>query len=70
MFANGDKVVTHWMATGTHNGPCMGMEPTGKSISIGGVSISLIFDGRLVESSNYWDRQGLVDQLGGGTMGK
>src|SRR5579864_7536996 len=33
-IAEGNKVVDHWVATGTHQGEWLGLRPTGKPITI------------------------------------
>ncbi|MBI3304185.1 MAG: ester cyclase [Deltaproteobacteria bacterium] len=39
--AEGDKVVTRWTARGTHKGELRGIAPTGKRITVTGISIPL-----------------------------
>src|SRR3954453_13059567 len=41
-IAEGDKVVTRWTATGTHQGELMGAAPTGKTSVVGGIGIDRI----------------------------
>lgn len=62
--AEGDKVVTRWVATGTHQGDLMGMSPTGKTSVVGGVGIDRIENGQVVEAWGYWDALGMFQQLG------
>lgn len=62
--AEGDKVVTRWKATGTHQGELMGIPATGKEIVVHGVNISRIEDDKLVEAWNSWDGLGMLQQLG------
>jgi steroid delta-isomerase-like uncharacterized protein len=62
LIAEGDKVVVHWTLCGTHQGTCLGIEPTGKRVELEGVSIYRIADGRIAESSVFRDRLDL--QLG------
>ncbi|MDP7559258.1 MAG: ester cyclase [Planctomycetota bacterium] len=59
MIAEGDKVVVRWTVTGTHRGEMLGIPPTGKQVTLTGVDIFRIVDGKLVE---LWVNS---DQLGG-----
>ncbi len=63
MFAEGDKVVVRYTMTGTNQGSYMGAPPTGKKISLNGISIYKIAGGRLVESWGVFDRLSLMQQL-------
>jgi predicted ester cyclase len=49
MIAEGDKVVTRWLAKGTHNGDLMGSKPTGNKISVSATVIDRIKDGKVIE---------------------
>jgi steroid delta-isomerase-like uncharacterized protein len=60
----GNKVVTRWTARGTHRGPWMGVQKTGKRISLAGINIYTIRRGKFVESRVNWDLLGLMQQLG------
>lgn len=60
----GDRVVGRWSATGTNTGPLPGMEPTGKRIEIGGITIYRIAQGRIVEAWEQLDLLGMWRQLG------
>ncbi len=64
MLAEGDKVTIRYFATGTHQGPFMGIAPTGKKIILKGISIYKIANGKLVESWGAYDRMSLMQQLG------
>ena len=59
-----DIVVGRWTATGTQTGPLPGLEPTGKPISIGGISIYRMADGKIVETWEQLDMLGMWRQLG------
>jgi steroid delta-isomerase-like uncharacterized protein len=64
MIAEGDKVVLRWTDGGTHRGEFMGIAPTGRPVTITGIDIYRIADGKIVE---YWcneDELGLLRQLG------
>jgi steroid delta-isomerase-like uncharacterized protein len=62
--AEGDYVVTRWTAQGTHEGDLAGIGPTGVSATTGGISITRIVDGKIVEDYTQWDALGLMTQLG------
>lgn len=62
--AEGDKVVTRWIARGTHKGELGGMPPTGKQGCVTGITISRIADGKLIEAWSNPDELGLMQQLG------
>jgi predicted ester cyclase len=62
--AEGDKVVTRKVFTGTHRGPFQGIEPTGRPVEIHVIDIVRVEDGRIVEHWNCVDRLGLLASLG------
>ena len=64
MVAEGDTVVSRWTLTGTHTGSFLGMAPTGRAISVGGMSLDHLQDGLLVSGFDGWDNLGLRQQLG------
>ena len=47
-IAEGDKVVTRWTGQGTHHGELMGVAPTGNRVTIPGITIHRIEDGKIV----------------------
>jgi len=57
-------VVSRWTATGTHRGYFMSVAPTGKRVTITGLSIHRINNGKIVEEWSQWDSLGLLQQLG------
>ena len=63
-LADGDKVVTRWTCHGTHQGEFQGMSPTGKQISVTGIDIDRIADGKVVECWPIMDELGMLQQLG------
>lgn len=63
-IAENDKVVTRWTARGTHKGEFQGLAPTGKQVSISGVTISRYVDGKIAESWVELDTLDLMRQLG------
>jgi len=48
-FSDGDYVISEFIMTGTHRGVFLGITPTNKVISITGVDIDKIVDGKIVE---------------------
>jgi steroid delta-isomerase-like uncharacterized protein len=63
-MAEGDKVVSRWIAQGTHQGELMGAAPTGNQVTITGITIHRIEDGKIVEEWENWDALGLMQQIG------
>lgn len=63
-IAEGDKVVTRISAYGTHTGELLGIPPTGKHVTMTGITIHRIANGKLVEHWAQIDALGLLQQLG------
>ena len=63
-ISDGDTVVIRWTVTGTHNGDLPSLPRTGKPISVTGITIARLSDGKFVESWNNWDALGMMQQLG------
>jgi steroid delta-isomerase-like uncharacterized protein len=63
-IAEGDKVVSRWIAVGTNDGEMMGVPATGKQTTVTGIAIDRIQDGRIVETWVNWDTLGMMQQLG------
>jgi steroid delta-isomerase-like uncharacterized protein len=64
IFAADDKVAVRWVATGTHTGHGLGVPPSGKSLSVFGITIARIANGKIVEGWDNWDRLGMLEQIG------
>lgn len=64
MIAEGDKVVSRWVARGTHQGELLGIPPTGKKASWTGISIYRFAGGKIMEAWWSKDLLGLLQQLG------
>lgn len=64
VLVDGDKVVTRWTGTGTHDGDLMGIPPTGKPVRFTGIRIFRLAGGKIVEGWANWDTFGLMKQLG------
>ena len=64
-IADKDKVVACWTYSGTHKGNFMGVPPTNKRVSVEGITIHHVADGKIMDSYTSWDALGLMKQLGG-----
>jgi steroid delta-isomerase-like uncharacterized protein len=62
-IAEGDKVVTRWTGTGTHDGELSGIAPTGNRVTLPGMEIVRISGGKLVEGWEGYDTMNLMRQL-------
>ena len=62
--ATGDKVAHRWHCTGTHTGPLGPVAPTGKKISVDGLIIDRLVDGKIVERWEQYDGALMMQQLG------
>jgi len=64
LVAEGDKVVTRWSGTATHQGEFRGLAPTGKQVPVSGMNISRIVEGKVVEERVELDTLRFFQQLG------
>ncbi|HUN89137.1 MAG TPA: ester cyclase [Terriglobales bacterium] len=62
--SEGDTVAQRWTVTGTHKAELGPIPPTGKRMSVTGMSIARFEEGKCVESWSNWDTLGLMQQLG------
>jgi steroid delta-isomerase-like uncharacterized protein len=58
-----DKVVTRWSAAGTNSGEFFGSPATNKDVTMLGITIFRIRDGKIVNLWDVWDQNGLMQQL-------
>lgn len=63
-ICEGDKVVHRWIAKGTHEGEFQGLPPSGKQVTISGISVYRVANGKLVEGWTTADMLGLLQQIG------
>ena len=63
-LADRDRVVTRWHLEGTQNGPLMGIAPSGRRVSIEGIRIDRIENGKIAESWMQMDTMGMLEQIG------
>jgi steroid delta-isomerase-like uncharacterized protein len=64
MVSEGHRVATRWTLRGTHSGEFLGIQATGKPVTVTGINILRFADGQIVECWETWDRLGLMQQLG------
>jgi steroid delta-isomerase-like uncharacterized protein len=64
MVGEGDKVACRWSGRATHQGELMGIAATGKAITITGIVIYRVANGKIQEEWDYSDVLGLMQQLG------
>jgi len=64
MVAENEKVVAFWNISGTHKGEFRGIAPTGKKISVDGITINQLSDGRIMDSYVSLDMWSMMKQLG------
>jgi steroid delta-isomerase-like uncharacterized protein len=62
-LAEGDLVATRWTGRGTHEGELMGITPTGKQVTVSGLTITRLEGDRIVEEFQNWDTFGMMQQL-------
>lgn len=64
LIAEEDLVVFRATESGTHEGPFIGVEPTGNSFEMNGLVMHRVEDGKVTETWAHWDTLGMVRQLG------
>jgi ketosteroid isomerase-like protein len=64
LIGQDDKVVLHWETTGRHVGPYGSVAATGKDITMTGVDIFRVADGRIVACQSLWDGLSVYEQMG------
>ena len=63
-LVQGDRVAFRWHAAGTHTAPLGAAPPTGKSVSIDGLIVDRVEDGKVRERWEQWDQSLMLQQLG------
>jgi len=64
LIAVNDKVVARYQFTGTNTGSFMNMPPSGKRISVEGIGIFRVAQGKIVEAWFASDELGFMKQIG------
>jgi steroid delta-isomerase-like uncharacterized protein len=70
LVSEGDKVCARLTTRGTHRGVLFGIPATGKAVTMTGLTMVRIADGRMVESWVKNDVMGLMSQLGAGSQSR
>ena len=63
-IASGEKVVTRFIWTGTQRGDFVGIPATGRPVTVKGVVIDRLVNGRMTDSRILMDTFGMMVQLG------
>ena len=63
-FADGDMGCLRYTFTGTHTGALESIAPTLKRVTMSGVTVARVSNGKVVELWAHPDRLGLLEQLG------
>jgi steroid delta-isomerase-like uncharacterized protein len=64
MVAEGNKVVARYVIRATHQGDFQGIPPTGKQITVAGMSLFHLEGGKVAEEWDSFDAMGMMQQLG------
>ena len=64
MIAEGDKGVVRWTCVATHTAVLWGIAPTGKRLTMSGILIYRVEDGKIVEAKGCWNALDALTQLG------
>ena len=62
--ANDDTVMVSWTMTGTQRGDWQGIPASGRQVTLPGVDVFKLADGRIVEEQIHGDYLGFLRQLG------
>ena len=63
-ISEGDKVVSRFEWTGTHQGPFLGVPATGRTVRVWGIVIDRLEEGRIRDTRIIMDTLGLMMQMG------
>lgn len=64
IFGQGEKLVKHWNFKGTHTGNFFGIPATGKAVSLDGVTLVRMSNGKIAEERDFFDNMDFMTQLG------
>jgi len=61
--AEGERIAYRWIARGTHQGEFAGIAPTDRPITVTGITILRIVDGKIVDDRSETTNHTLAEQL-------
>ncbi len=64
MIAEGDKVSARFTMRGTHKGELRGIVPSGREVTMTGIDMIRLEEGKMVEDRVEVDQLGMMQQLG------
>jgi steroid delta-isomerase-like uncharacterized protein len=64
IIAEGNTVVIRWQGQVTHQGVFQGIPPTGKQVTVSGINIYHVIDGKVDAEWEQTDSLGMLQQLG------
>jgi steroid delta-isomerase-like uncharacterized protein len=64
IFGEDEKIVVAWTFSGTHDGEFTGIPATRNKVSVDGVTIHHVADGKVIDSFANWNALALMKQLG------
>jgi predicted ester cyclase len=62
-MVEGHAVAWKWRITGTHTNRILNIEPTGRPITLAGLSVAVIVNGKVIEHHEFADLPGLLRQI-------
>jgi predicted ester cyclase len=63
LLVEGDTMAWRWTLTGVHSGPLHGIAATGRRVTLKGMNVQRLVDGKVVEHWSIADQLGLVSAL-------
>lgn len=60
LISEGDKVVGRFLMRGTHRGEFMGVAPTGRSVTMSGIDVVRVADGKI---SEFWYAEQMLELM-------
>ena len=63
-LVQGNRAAFRWRATGTHTGPLGAAPPTGKRVTVDGLIVDRVANGKVQERWEQWDQSLMLQQLG------
>lgn len=64
MLAEGDKVAVRYTGSGTHQGDFAGIPASGKRVTIKGIDMFRMADGKITEEWLNFDQLSMLQQMG------